>query len=115
MDKVGGLIWEMIDEGRTLEEMFAVILARYEVSPDQAKTDIEQLVNELLQENLVIASENGTHSNGHRKIDQTAKLPYESPKLNIYRDMGDLLALDPPTPGLETWKDPGDDDESSGK
>jgi len=114
MDKVGGLVWEMIDEGRTLEEMLAVILARYEVSADQVKTDIEQLVNELLQENLVTASETGAHSNGHRELDQTEKLPYESPKLNIYRDMGDLLALDPPTPGLETiaWKDPKDDDSS---
>jgi len=112
MDKVGGLIWEMIDGGRTLEEMLAVILARYEVSPDQVKTDIEQLVNELLQENLVTAAENSAASNEHRELDQPQKLPYETPKLNIYRDMGDLLALDPPTPGLETiaWKDPGDDE-----
>ena len=26
---------------------------------------------------------------------------YTTPKLNIYNDMGDLLALDPPTPGFE--------------
>jgi hypothetical protein len=29
------------------------------------------------------------------------KSAYEPPKLNAYRDMGDLLALDPPMPGLE--------------
>src|SRR5215470_1616580 len=112
MDKVGGLIWEMIEGGRTLEEMVAMILARYDVSQEQVKTDIEQLVNELLQENLVTAAENSAASNGHSELDQPQKLPYETPKLNIYRDMGDLLALDPPTPGLETiaWKDPGDDD-----
>jgi hypothetical protein len=112
LDKVGGLIWEMIERGRTLEEMMSAIIARYEVSREQVKTDIEQLVNELLQENLVTAAENGAASNGHRELDQPQKLPYESPKLNIYRDMGDLLALDPPTPGLETiaWKDPGDDE-----
>lgn len=42
-----------------------------------------------------------------------AKEPYEAPVLNIYRDMGDLLALDPPTPGLDTfnWKDPRDKSE----
>ena len=35
-------------------------------------------------------------------------VPYESPLLNIYRDMGDLLALDPPMPGLAemNWKEP---------
>ena len=45
-------------------------------------------------------------------IEQQEKAPYEIPKLNIYRDMGDLLALDPPVPGLgdTPWKDP---DESS--
>jgi hypothetical protein len=40
--------------------------------------------------------------------EQKDKLPYELPKLNIYRDMGDLLALDPPVPGLgdTPWKEP---------
>ena len=35
-------------------------------------------------------------------------LPYETPSLNIYRDMGDLLALDPPMQGMaETpWQKP---------
>jgi len=35
------------------------------------------------------------------------KLPYEMPVLNIYRDMGDRLVLDPPIPGLQdiAWKD----------
>jgi hypothetical protein len=28
-------------------------------------------------------------------------LAYEKPRLNIYRDMGNLLALDPPTPGID--------------
>src|SRR5690242_2963279 len=64
MDKVGGLIWEMIEGGKTLEDMVATILAQYDVSPEQLKSDIEQLVNELLQENLVTAIENGVHSNG---------------------------------------------------
>ena len=117
MDKVGGSIWEMIEAGRTLQEILSVILARYDVSHEQAQNDIEQLVNDLLQENLVIAGENGIHSNGLETTANLQKLPYESPKLNTYRDMGDLLALDPPTPGLETiaWKDPGADDDSSGK
>jgi hypothetical protein len=111
MDKVGGLLWEMIEEGKTLEQMLGIIIARYDASQEQVRTDMEQLVNELLQENLVTAAENNGSSNGHRESDQPQKLPYETPKLNIYRDMGDLLALDPPTPGLETiaWKEPKDD------
>jgi hypothetical protein len=111
MDKVGGLIWEMLEGGQSLEEMIATIIARYDVSLEQVKTDIEQLVDELLRENLVTVAENVAHPNGKVELGQQEKLPYETPKLNIYRDMGDLLALDPPTPGLETiaWKDPGDE------
>lgn len=65
-------------------------------------------MNELLRENLITAAENGAPTNGKRESEQQEKLPYETPKLNIYRDMGDLLTLDPPIPGFaETpWKDP---------
>jgi Coenzyme PQQ synthesis protein D (PqqD) len=112
MDKAGGFIWEMIETGQSLQGTLSAIVARYDVSQEQAQSDIEQLVNDLLQENLVTIAENGAHSNGRHEAAETQKLPYETPKLNIYRDMGDLLALDPPTPGLETiaWKDPGDDE-----
>jgi Coenzyme PQQ synthesis protein D (PqqD) len=108
MDKVGGLIWEMIEGKQTLEEIITATVARYDVSREQAQVDVELLVNELLRENLITAAENGAPTNGERESEQQEKLPYETPKLNIYRDMGDLLALDPPVPGLaETpWKDP---------
>ena len=108
MDKVGGLIWEMIEGKQSLEEMITATVARYDVSREQAQADIQLLVEELLRENLVTASENGALTDGKREPDQHDKLPYETPKLNIYRDMGDLLALDPPVPGFaETpWKDP---------
>jgi hypothetical protein len=107
MDKVGGLIWEMIEGKHSLEEMVAATIARYDVSREQAQADVEQLVHELLQENLVIASEDGAAVLEKRQAEPQEKLPYEIPKLNIYRDMGDLLALDPPVPGLADtpWKD----------
>ena len=112
MDKVGAVVWEMIEAGRSLHEILSTIVMRYETSLEQAQSDVEHLVNELLQENLVTVVENSVPSNSNGEFNPAEKLPYEAPKLNIYRDMGDLLALDPPTPGLETidWKDPGEDD-----
>jgi hypothetical protein len=76
----------------------------------QAEANVRELLQELLQENLVIASENGVAAAAQTPPQPGTKLPYELPKLNIYRDMGDLLALDPPVPGLgETpWKEPED-------
>ena len=113
MDKVGGLIWELIDGRYSLEEMVTALCARYDVSAEKAKSDVERLLGELVQENLVIVTENGP-GRGDNQVQQSEQIQvYESPKLNIYRDMGDLLALDPPTPGLEAtpWKNP--DEESS--
>ncbi len=113
MDKVGGLIWELIDGRYSLEEMVTALCARYDVSAEKAKSDVERLLGELVQENLVLVTEDGA-ARGDNQVQQSEQIQaYESPKLNIYRDMGDLLALDPPTPGLENtpWKDP--DEESS--
>jgi len=113
MDKVGGEIWEMLAEGRSLEEVGAAVIARYNVTHEQAQADVERLATELLQENLLMAANDGGLAQSLSVQESQQKLPYEAPSLNIYRDMGDLLALDPPTPGLQdiAWKDP--DDESS--
>lgn len=110
MDKVGGLIWDLVQGGYSLEEIIVAVTERYDVSREQVQADVQELVEELLRENLVSVSENGA-SVEKRQLEQQEKCPYEVPKLNIYRDMGDLLALDPPTPGLgdTPWKDPEDE------
>jgi hypothetical protein len=110
MDKVGGLIWDLLQVGYNLEEIIVAVTERYDVSRERVQADVEALVDELLRENLVTLSEDGAPSAEKRQVEPQEKLSYETPKLNIYRDMGDLLALDPPTPGLgdTPWKDPGD-------
>jgi hypothetical protein len=108
MDKAGGLIWEMIAAGHTLAEIADAILSRYDVSPEQAEADVQRLAGELIQENLVTVSDKPPSPAERQERGAGHRLPYEPPKLNIYRDMGDLLALDPPMPGLEEipWKEP---------
>ena len=110
MDKVGGLIWEMLAGKYSLEEVIAAILARYDVSREQAQADVERLATELLQENLLLVSTDGALPQQVSEQAFSQKLPYETPLLNIYRDMGDLLALDPPLPGFQeiAWKEPED-------
>ncbi len=111
MDKVGGLIWEMLEGGHSLEEVITGVVARYDVAREQAQADVERLAAELLQENLLLASTDGAPPQQVRAQEIQQKLPYETPMLNIYRDMGDLLALDPPLPGFQdiTWKEPDDE------
>ena len=109
MDKAGAFVWDLLQAGRTLEEVIAAVTQHYDVSREQAESSVRELVQELLEENLVISSENGKAA-AAEAVTNGDKLPYELPKLNIYRDMGDLLALDPPIPGLGNtpWKDPED-------
>jgi len=108
MDKVGGLLWEMIEGGHSLQEIIGAIVSRYDVSDKQAQADVERLAGELKQENLVILSDLAPAPWGNEKTQPQERKPYEPPRLNIYRDMGDLLALDPPMPTLQEipWKEP---------
>ena len=112
MDKAGALVWELLQTGRSLEEVIDAVAGRYDVAREQGESNVRDLVQELVQENLIIPLENGTPAPAEREMEQQMRMPYEIPKLNIYRDMGDLLALDPPIPGLgdTPWKEP---DESS--
>src|SRR5215467_12767820 len=109
MDKVGALVWDLLLAGHTLEEVIMAVTYRYDVTREQTESNVRDLVQELVQENLVVASENGATALA-QAMEQQDKAPYEIPKLNIYRDMGDLLALDPPVPGLgdTPWKEPED-------
>ena len=111
MDKIRGMIWEMIEGRQTLEEMVATICARYNVSAKQAQAVVERLTTELVQEQLVLEADDEAPSKENQIQWPEMQELYEPPKLNIYRDMGDLLALDPPTPGLEVtpWKEPGEE------
>lgn len=100
MDKVGGFIWELIKRNYSLSEIVETITEHYDVSAETAKTDVETLAMELLEEEIVRI---GKWERRDEELMESSspKLTYETPKLNTYRDMNDLLALDPPMPNLE--------------
>ena len=100
MDGVGGVVWRMIADGHRVRDIAATIAARYDVPPEQAQADVQQLVAELIEHRLVVSAD----ADGPDAVAGPAaasKLPYERARLVVYRDMGDLLALDPPAPGLK--------------
>lgn len=98
----GGAAWSLIEQECTLRELVAALVARYDVDAAQAETDLRDLVAALVAERLVVA---GDARSAPRVAEParpaTPRLPYEAPRLDTYRDMGDLLALDPPAPGLQ--------------
>ena len=100
MDKVGGTIWEGVEQEQRLGQILQSVVATYEVSEEQAIKDLESLVSQLSEENLIVLQENGESLPLSGENRSSTLVPYEPPVLNSYRDMGDLLALDPPMPGM---------------
>ena len=107
MERTGGAIWEMVEAGYSLDEMVAELVRRYDVARAQAQADVQRLAAELLQEGLVTVADGKLPPPPQQAV-TAPPLPYEPPILNAYRDMADLLALDPPVPGFKDigWKDP---------
>lgn len=105
MDKVGAVIWSLISDGCSEAEIVAAIAAAYEVDSAQVNIDVEQVIADLIREKIVTVLEGAQSPDNSSFPSPAVKAPYETPRLNIYRDMSDLLALDPPIPGLVDLSD----------
>lgn len=117
-ENVGVCVWECIEAGQILTEVVQIVSSRYDAPVDRVERDVRTLFETLLEEGLIVrqafsASEwdgGAPPRNGTATLKSEASAPedaqsvsavYETPRLNIYRDMGNLLALDPPTPGID--------------
>jgi hypothetical protein len=100
LDKTGALVWMLIGGGYSLGEAADVLSARFSVPVDRVREDVGGLVGDLLKQNLVLTSDASARS-GDVALDPAADDAYETPVLNSYDDMGDVLALDPPLPQVE--------------
>src|SRR5919197_6724418 len=100
MDRVGAVVWGWIERGHTIAEMADGLAALYEVTPAQARADLERLIGQLVQDDLVHLGPAGDGPLGSPASPVESRLPYVAPELNRYGDMADLLALDPPMPVL---------------
>jgi hypothetical protein len=99
MDRVGAAVWEWIERGHSVADMVDGLTTLYDVSAAQAQADLERLLEQMVGDGLVqIDAANGRLGNPVAPTE--ARLPYQTPELNRYGDMADLLALDPPMPVL---------------
>jgi hypothetical protein len=121
LDGAGALVWQWIEEGRSEPEMASLLAARFDVSPEQARSDLAALTTALLAEALVVReppddragaaeriASTGRHESEPTGAASVARRPYQRPELRKYTEMADMLALDPPLPGLKDipWKNP---------
>lgn len=101
LDDTAGAIWQMIVEGRSIAGIAARLAATYDTTVERARTDTARLVTRLLEENLITELEPaGEEEAALTEIPAAVRRPYHAPELSAYTDMSDLLALDPPMPGL---------------
>jgi hypothetical protein len=105
----GATAWAYLEAGHPLDAVAAQLAARHGAPPARARADVEALVAELRGEGVLV--ERAT-AGPPATVDE-AELPvadgdYTPPALERYADMGDLLALDPPMPGVADipWRAP---------
>lgn len=59
LNAVGARVWELLGNGRTLEEAAAAIAREYEVSPEDCRRDVGDVVRDLLAQGLLAEPEAG--------------------------------------------------------
>lgn len=108
MQGIGGEIWSMISARRSVGSMLDEIVSAYDVESETAHRDLHGVLQQLLDEGLVQVA--GSGNGAHPAAPAAAKKPYRKPALQVFRDMEELLALDPPAPGMNqiAWSGNGD-------
>jgi hypothetical protein len=106
LDATATCVWEALDTPRSLEELADVLVARFEVGAAQALEDCTALLRSLADEALVTVVPAGDRVAAASVTMAAQRLAYVAPRLSKYTDMADMLALDPPLPGLKDlpWK-----------
>ena len=108
MDGSGARVWSLIEAGAGVEAIVATLASEYGVPLPRVNEDVHRLVAELLEQRLVFEADSAVVTGPTDRPVAAEKRDYVAPSLNIYTDMGDLLALDPPVPGFEdiSWEKP---------
>ncbi len=97
MDKVGASVWELMENGHSVGEITDTLGGHFGADPETVQGDLTHLLGELVAEGLIHEAEVTPAGTIEFAADSGA---YSAPVLNKYSDMADLLALDPPMPGL---------------
>jgi hypothetical protein len=98
LNESGTAVWSLLQGGATVSGIVAEMGRRYEGEQAQIEEAVRQLVDELRQENLIVSDGAGEPEVSGESVDpgQEAHGPMlETPTLQKYTDMQELLLLDP--------------------
>jgi hypothetical protein len=104
----GALAWALLEAGHDRAGIAQALADRFDVPLDRADADLAGFLDELRRHELAVPGPpGGVPSPVDVDLDGAA---YRAPTLEVYTDMSDLLALDPPMPGLADIPGRGPDD-----
>jgi hypothetical protein len=99
LDGASGLAWQLVVGGHRVDDAAGQIAAAYDVDEPVARADLGRLVADVLAEGLVLEAVDGELVAEPPALPEVP-LAYVRLELVSYTDMEELLALDPPMPGL---------------
>lgn len=101
LQNVGASIWSLIESGANVTEIIEQITHQFDGNRSDIENAVNQLISELQEENLIepASSEDSARKPADETVTEihstTDKPPFETPVLEKYEDMQDLLLLDP--------------------
>ena len=97
INQSGASVWRVLISGAPVAKISAAMADHYDVPTAQVELDIGRLVCRLVEEGVIVPIKDDA-------ADQTitpapfSLASYSPPVMEVYSDMKDLLALDPPLP-----------------
>lgn len=93
----GADIWDVIQSSPGIDSsaITAAVASRFDRASEAVEDEIAAFLEELRQENLVAAADNGAVTGSNGMAAANSGKPYEPPVLETYTDMQDLVLLDP--------------------
>jgi hypothetical protein len=93
LEGVGAHVWSLLDESSPADDAVNDVMTHFEVDADRARSDVEALFGRLAEERLIEAAAKApARATGSAPGERR---PYETPKLEKFSDLEELLLLDP--------------------
>jgi hypothetical protein len=97
---VAGAIWPLIEAGHDIAAMVDRLCSHFDVERPRAEADLSTLLEQLEAEGIIRAATSSPASSPEDAPPVNGRQLYEAPAFEVFRDMEQLLALDPPMPDV---------------
>jgi hypothetical protein len=96
LNPVGGLLFDLLGSGISVDEVTDFVGARYDAAPEAIRAAVVEFAGRLLDEALIRRGAPDADPPEHRPRESSdERAAFELPRLTAYTDMQDLLLADP--------------------